>query len=132
MIRIRPAADTGEVTRAVFDAHWVRVMRLMPDAEVEHVGSTAVPGALTKGDVDLLVRVRRDDFPVAVEALGGVYAVHQPQNWTACLASFVDAEATEPPVGVQLVVAGSADDALFVAFRDALIADAALLAEYTS
>jgi GrpB-like predicted nucleotidyltransferase (UPF0157 family) len=102
----------------------------MPDVEVEHVGSTAVPGALTKGDVDLLVRVARADFPMAVKALGGVYAVHQPQNWTASLASFIDAEASEPPVGVQLVASGSADDTLFVSFRDALIADAALLAEY--
>ena len=38
----------------------------------------------------------------------------------------------DPPVGVQLVVAGSADDALFAPFRDALIADPALLAQYNA
>ena len=37
----------------------------MPRAEVEHVGATAVPGALTKGDVDLLVRV--GELPVGIQ-----------------------------------------------------------------
>ena len=35
-------------------------------------------------------------------------------------------------MGVQLVVAGSADDALFGPFRDALVRDPALLAEYNA
>ena len=36
------------------------------------------------------------------------------------------------PGGVQLAVAGSADDALFAPFRDALIADPVLLAQYNA
>jgi len=35
---------------------------LVPFAAVEHVGSTAVPGSATKGDLDILVRVDRADF----------------------------------------------------------------------
>ncbi len=105
---------------------------MLPDANVEHVGSTAIPGALTKGDVDLLVRVDHDDFARAVRHLRRVYAVHQRHNWTPTLASFADRDATDPPVGVQLVVAGSADDVLFGPFRDALISDPALLADYNA
>jgi GrpB-like predicted nucleotidyltransferase (UPF0157 family) len=129
-VRIRPAADTRELATATFDAHRRRVLSLLPDAEVEHVGSTAVPGALTKGDVDLLVRVSAARFARAAEILGEHYAIHQPQNWSSGLASFKDPTAQEPPVGVQLVVAGSATDAFFGPFRDALIGDPALLAEY--
>jgi GrpB-like predicted nucleotidyltransferase (UPF0157 family) len=44
----------------------------------------------------------------------------------------VDPAATDPPVGVQLVVAGSEDEALFEPFLDALRADPALLDEYNT
>jgi GrpB-like predicted nucleotidyltransferase (UPF0157 family) len=108
------------------------VLELVPDAEVVHVGSTSIPGALTKGDLDLLVRVGADRFDGAATALGARYRIHQPENWTPTLASFAADGVEAPPVGVQLVVAGSADDALFEPFRDALIRDPALLAEYNA
>jgi GrpB-like predicted nucleotidyltransferase (UPF0157 family) len=102
----------------------------MPAADIEHVGSTSIPGALTKGDLDLLVRVDASGFEPAVETLLALYAVHQPENWTPTYASFTDPDADDPPVGVQLVVAGSRDDALFGPFRRAMIADPDLLAAY--
>ncbi len=42
---------------------------LLPEAELDHIGATAVPGALTKGDLDILVRVSPPAFPAAVEVL---------------------------------------------------------------
>jgi GrpB-like predicted nucleotidyltransferase (UPF0157 family) len=74
---------------------------LLPEAEIEHVGSTSIPGALTKGDVDLLVRVEDGAFATASATLGELYAVHQPENWTPTYASFVDPSAADPPVGVR-------------------------------
>lgn len=103
---------------------------LLPAAEVEHVGATAVPGALTKGDVDLVVRVSKRDFAEAVATLQTRYVIHQPHNWTDVLASFKAPGACAPPVGIQLVVAGSEADGFFAPFRDALINDPGLLAEY--
>lgn len=91
-----------------------------------------MPGALTKGDLDVLVRVPASRFAQSVAALGDLYAVHQAHNWTETLASFIDPAARAPAVGVQLVVAGSPSDAFFGPFRDALIADPALLAEYNA
>ena len=132
VIRIQPAATVGEAARQAFDANRARVMELLSGAEVEHVGSTAVPGALTKGDVDVLVRVPAENFHTAVEGLSRAYVIHQPQNWTSTFASFTEPEATEPPVGVQLVVSGSVEDAFFGPFRDELIDDPALLAEYNA
>jgi GrpB-like predicted nucleotidyltransferase (UPF0157 family) len=115
--------------QVAFAEHRRRVLELLPKAEVEHVGSTAIRGALTKGDLGLLVRVEAGDFDVAVVGLRGVYAVEQPENWTPTFASFSDPRSAAPPVGLQLVVAGSADDALFGPLRDALAGDQALLAE---
>ena len=131
-VRIRPAAEIEAAVTAAFAAHRERIGAALPAAEIEHVGSTAIPGALTKGDLDLLVRIPAVQFDAAVATLRGLYAVHQPENWTPTYASFADAAAHDPPVGVQLAVAGSADDARFGPFRDALIAEPALLARYNA
>jgi GrpB-like predicted nucleotidyltransferase (UPF0157 family) len=64
--------------------------------------------------------------------LRGAYAIHQPENWSPTFASFVDPDASDPPVGVQLVVAGSKDEALFEPFVAALRDDPELLAEYNA
>ena len=129
-VRIRRADEIQDIARSVFDAHRRDLVALLPTADVEHVGATAVPGALTKGDVDLLVRVSERDFADAVLILRKRYLVHQAHNWTRTLASFKAPGASEPPVGVQLVVAGSDADGFFGPFRDALINDPALLAQY--
>ena len=129
-VRIRPQADIRAAAQAAFETHRARIVELLPDAEIEHVGSTSIPGALTKGDVDLLVRVEDNAFAAASATLQELYAVHQPENWTPTYASFRDSKATDPPVGVQLAVTGSTDDALFGPFREALIRDPVLLAEY--
>jgi len=132
VVRIRPAEEIQAAVTAALAAHSARIVAALPAVEIEHVGSTAIPGALTKGDLDLLVRVPAERFAAAVATLRDLYAVHQPENWTATYASFADAESRDPPVGVQLAVAGSADDALFAPFRDALIADPVLLAQYNA
>ena len=102
--------------------HW------LPFAEIEHIGSTAVPGALTKGDLDVLVRVENGEFRVAEEALAGLFVRNDGTPRTETFASFKD-EAAIPPLGIQLVVRGSEWD-LFSRFRDALNRDSRLVAEY--
>jgi GrpB-like predicted nucleotidyltransferase (UPF0157 family) len=131
-IRIRPEAEIRAAAEGAFDAHRARIAELLPEADIEHVGSTSIPGALTKGDVDLLVRVEEGAFATASATLRELYAVHQPENWTPTYASFSDPEAADPPVGVQLAVKGSPDDALFGPFREAMMSDPALLAEYNA
>ena len=130
IVRLRPEAEVRAAAQRAFEEHRSTILEAVPDSAVEHVGATAVPGAVTKGDLDLLVRVSAERFEGASDCLRRLCAVHQPHNWTPTLASYVDPESSDPPVGVQLVVAGSSDDAMFRRFRDALTADAGLAAEY--
>jgi len=44
----------------------------LPHAEIIHIGSTAVHGCLTKGDIDILVRVKPTDFPDALAELDAI------------------------------------------------------------
>lgn len=111
--------------------HKKRIASVLPaGAEIEHVGATAVPGCLTKGDIDLAVRVAAHDFAAAELALAALLERNSDSHRSADFASFCDPDA-RPELGVQLVAAGSAFD-FFATFRDALIADPALLARYNT
>ncbi|HEY0277856.1 MAG TPA: GrpB family protein [Solirubrobacterales bacterium] len=130
MIRLVREEEVRWRVEVAFGRRRVELERVLPGARVEHVGSTAVPGSLTKGDLDICVIVAAEEFEAASRILAGLFEIHQPENWSPTLASF-----TAPPedgidVGVQLVPAGSADERHFVGWRDRLRADAALRARY--
>src|SRR5687767_7256372 len=91
---------------------FAQLATLLPNAELHHIGATALPGALTKGDVDVLVRVAPAQFPAAVAALRRHFAVKQPDNWTAAFASFGDDTGHELPLGLQVVVKDAPEDFL--------------------
>jgi GrpB-like predicted nucleotidyltransferase (UPF0157 family) len=129
-MRLRPESEFRPAVAAAIQQHSAAIQALLPDAEIEHIGSTAVPGALTKGDLDLLVRVPSSRFAEAIDAVRRHYEIHQPQNWTTVFASFKSEPEGEIPIGIQLVVAGGLDDRLFVGWRERLSTDRALLESY--
>jgi len=129
-LHFRPEAELQPLVERAVAEHGARVRELVRWAEVEHVGATSVPGAWTKGDVDLAVRVAEADFSAAVAALDGAYERAQPQNWTATFASFAGSSIDGLPVGVQLFAAGSESEAVFLPLRDRLRSDPTLLEEY--
>lgn len=105
-----------------------RIRELLPNAGIEHIGGTAIPGARTKGDLDVCVRVAADAFARADCILSMEYARNVGSDCSATLASFKDDDA-DPPLGVQLVAVGGPED-FFVRFREALRGSPKLVAEY--
>jgi RimJ/RimL family protein N-acetyltransferase len=129
-VRFRPTDELRPSVEAAVAVHRDRILGLLPQARVEEMGATAVPGSLTKGDVDILVRVPADGFAAAREALGRRYAVHQLENWSSSFAGFKEELSDGPSVGVQLVPAGSDDDRMLRGTRDALRDRPELLERY--
>jgi GrpB-like predicted nucleotidyltransferase (UPF0157 family) len=128
-----PLIDEEEVrgrVAVVFARRQTELQALMPGARIEHVGSTAVPGSLTKGDLDICVIVSGEEFERASRVLTERFEIHQPENWSATLASFTAPSEDGIDVGVQLVPEGSADERHFVGWRDRLRADPELRARY--
>ncbi len=95
------------------------IQELIPSADIQHVGSTAIPNSLTKGDLDIQVRVSELQFSKAVEALSTVYETNDGSIKTNEFRAFKD-DANTPPLGIQLTVIGSEFD-FFWKFRDVLL-----------
>lgn len=118
--------DLRAEIRQTLDALLLLLGALVPGAEVHHIGATSVPGALTKGDEDVLVQVAKSGFAAAVAALDTDFGRRQSENWRADFASFGDDTGYAQPVGVQLAVRGSERD-FFLYLRDCLLSDPGVL-----
>ncbi|WP_211747777.1 GrpB family protein [Paenibacillus sp. Marseille-Q4541] len=91
----------------------------LPHADIQHVGSSAIPGTLTKGDVDIQVRVQKEEFEEAVCVLNALYQLNEGSVQTSSFRSFYTND-TILPLGVQLTVCHSEFD-VFHKFRDVLL-----------
>lgn len=105
-----------------------KIEAALPSAEICHVGSTAVPGLWTKGDLDVVVRVTASEFSEAEVVLEGMFSRNTGSFRSDEFAAFLDSS-TDPDLGVQLVVIGSSVDN-FLAWRHRLESDPQLRREY--
>jgi GrpB-like predicted nucleotidyltransferase (UPF0157 family) len=118
--------------RAAIDPLLARVktqlQALLPESDIQHVGSTSIPGSLTKGDLDVQVRVSSVSFSAAREALSKLYRVNAGGFALRDATSFED-YSTHPSLGIHLTVIGGGADIQW-RFRDLLVASPALRDEY--
>ena len=129
---VQPDADRArEAAETLFGEVAFELGRILPStADVRHVGATAVSGCLTKGDLDIVVRVPAEDFADAERILTARYARNSGSSWTDTFASFED-PGTAPHLGIQLAVVGGPED-FFHLFSDALSNNPWLLADYNA
>ena len=93
-------------------------------------GATSVPGALTKGDVDLHLRVDPGHYIAAVALLGETYEAASLDAWAETLAVF---DIPRPrPTGLAVTPVGSVHDRRFRATWRVLHRDRLRLAEYNA
>lgn len=96
--------------------------------ELALVGGSSVAGALTRGDVDLHLRLPAAAFDGAVARLRDVHPVVRPEIWQPTLATF--AVEADLPTGLAVTPAGSEHDLRFRRGWQLLAADPALLDAY--
>jgi GrpB-like predicted nucleotidyltransferase (UPF0157 family) len=101
---------------------------LITDADIQHVGSTAIPGSLTKGDLDIQVRVVAATYPMAKQQLSKIYAINVGGFAADDAVSFEDYSSV-PSVGIHLTIIGGSSDIQW-RFRDLLSASESLRREY--
>ena len=108
-----------------------RLSVLLPYAEVEHVGSTAIPGCIGKGDIDVLVRVLATDFVAASVALDTILA-RSPRNDATDFYVEYDWPQGGVSASVQLVVAGTFLDCRFRGLKSVLLSEPGTVERYNS
>lgn len=86
---LRPVEEVSEKAEAIVAQLRGALLALVPGGELEHIGATSF-GGVTKGDVDVNLRVPGEDFAEAVETLRANYEIAQPENWAPGFASFND------------------------------------------
>jgi 5-(carboxyamino)imidazole ribonucleotide synthase len=107
-----------------------------PDLVVEHIGSTAVPGLPGKGIVDLAIATTPDDVPAVAAMLRelGFGPQPGPDPWPPSRPMLVGSVVRAgTPFRIHCHVLPDQDElARDIAFRDALLADPALVEGYAS
>ncbi|ASL62610.1 GrpB family protein [Bacillus cereus] len=105
-----------------------RILELLPNVDIQHIGSTAIPNSITKGDLDIQVRVSKEDFTKAVEILSTIYDINEGSTKTDFFRAFKD-DSLPLPLGVQLTVINSDLD-FFWKIRDVLLKNDEFRKEY--
>lgn len=117
-----------ENAKKTFLIHKSLIEKLLPEADVQPVGGTAVTNSITKGDLDIQVRVRFELFPKAVQELSTLYELNQGSTRTEVFRAFKD-DSSIPPLGIQLTVIDSEFD-FFWKLRDVLLINHKYRKEY--
>lgn len=125
-----PTKELMNKANELFQSEKNKIKTLLPFADIQHIGSTVIPGSVTKGDLDIVVRVTKEEFNRSVEILKSMYKVNQPENWSETFASF-KANTLEMDFGAQLVVIDSLSDD-FHKLHDILKTNSQLLKEYNA
>lgn len=103
------------------------INRLLPKARVEHIGSSSIPNAISKGDLDIYIGVDAADLENAVlklKILGFKEKTNTLRTTELCML-----ESTSQDVALQVVANGS-DFENFLTFRDRLCCHPDLVKQY--
>src|SRR5262245_29402931 len=80
-----------------------QIRTVLPNATVQHVGSSSVAGLISKGDLDVYVGVDRHDFKAAIETLTALgFNIKKRTLRTGQLCPFIS-KRHPIDVGIQLV-----------------------------
>lgn len=117
-----------ETAAQLFEQTKEQLEVLLPWADIQHVGATAVPGSITKGDLDIVVRVPNDRLGASDQILADLFERNTGSDRTSEFSAF-EKKNSDPTLGVQLVGIGSENDCFHKWVR-LLARDAELLEAY--
>ncbi|MCB1479456.1 MAG: GrpB family protein [Rhodobiaceae bacterium] len=103
---------------------------LHEEVDIRHIGATAIAGCLTKGDLDIVVRVSPERFAESEAALAKRFSRNSGSVRTESFSAF-EGNDCHPHLGVQLVAIGGPHD-FFHVFAERLRSSPDLLQRYNA
>ncbi len=127
MIFLEPEQYQQRCTQ-LFNSYQKEISTLLPFAKIEHIGSSAIPNAISNGDIDIYVEVKSDQFEFAIEQLKTLNFIEK-QNTLRTHELCMLESLNDDDVAFQIVVSGSIFT-FFLAFKNKLIESPTLVNEY--
>ncbi len=121
MIYFKSEKTLRETVKKAFLQEKRAIAKILPGINVQHVGSTAIPNSLTKGDLDIQVRVKKKDFAKTVKKLMKLYKKDTENRRTKTYVGLKKCNG-EIPIGIQVTVIGLKEDD-FSKLRDILLSN---------
>ena len=112
----------------LFNSYKKDISTLLPFAKVEHIGSSAIPHAISKGDLDIYIEVMPEQFEFAINQLKTLNFIEK-QNTLRTQELCMLESLNNDDVAFQVVVADSVFT-FFLTFRNKLIDSPLLVHEY--
>lgn len=112
----------------LFNSYQKDISTLLPFAKIEHIGSSSIPNAISKGDLDIYIEVKPDQFEFAIEQLKKLNFIEK-QNTLKTHELCMLESLNDDDVAFQIVVTGS-KFTFFLTFRNKLISSPTLVDEY--
>lgn len=125
------AEHAREKAQRLFEVVSASLAGMLPASTyIRHIGATAVLGCLTKGDLDIVVRVPAGDFEAVDALLAARFARNEGSLHTPSFSAFEDADC-HPHLGIQLAAIDGPSD-IFHVFVEALRASPTLVEGYNA
>lgn len=105
-----------------------KIEEVLPDVRVEHIGASAIPTAISKGDLDIFVGVEAFELERAVQLLVTLGFQEKFDTLRTLELCMLESSSTED-VAIQVVASGSEFE-FFLIFRDKLRSNMSLVQQY--
>ena len=132
LVHFYPTEEIFEKAKAIFESEKTHLKELIPEADIQQVGSSAIPGALGKFDIDIQIRISGELFK-SVEVIMQQYyqEKHKERLWNEDLMVFLSKEENSEKIDYMVTVIDSPYDDYY-RVRDYFINNPEALADYNA
>jgi GrpB-like predicted nucleotidyltransferase (UPF0157 family) len=129
LVHFYPPGELFQKSAEIFNQEKQFLHSLLGDVEIQHVGSSAVPGAWGKFDVDIQIRVPQEKFSEVMKKLIPVLSPKHASVWDDRFGLFSEQPGTQVDIDYMVTVIGDHRDDYYK-IRDYFINNPIALDEY--
>ncbi|WP_368085374.1 GrpB family protein [Vibrio splendidus] len=129
-MKFYPAEQYQAACNELFIRYERDIKKLIPNARVEHVGASSIPFAVSKGDLDIFVGVELGELEDVIERLTTLAFTEKLDTLRTPELCMLESTSSDD-VALQVAANGSEFEC-FLAFRDKLRANPALVEQYNT
>lgn len=118
-------------TEEIFNLLISEIKGVLPDARIEHIGSSSIPNSLSKGDLDIFVGVPNHTHEQAINAIKTIGFTEKEGTFRSHELCMLVTNKFNYDVAIQ-VVANDSEFECFIRFRDILKENESLVEEYNN